>query len=354
MRKKIGIVALVSCFILLHNSSNAGVIFGTNGNLGGGFRWDADARTVSGNERSLDGGLRYSVQGGSMQSYRDLFSWNVLPTVAAFTQAVQQAFAAWEAPDPTTGLTTSLSFVDDTTNTAVIGTPGFGGLNFNGAEIDLFGADAGDAGTRGVAQFSAIFVNVTLTSGTENYGQADGGGAIRGADVYINSNAGAVYSLDLFRRLLTHELGHAIGLGDVEDFSGNGFIDDNYDGTNSTTAANSLTNSWASLVNPLNPEASVGLTQFAPGVVANADPGIDSVGVNILMESQGLGISGGNPLSNLVPLTNDDYGTRQFLYPSLSLSSAVPGPSSLVLACIGITISGGARHRSKRRKATLN
>ena len=54
----------------------AGVVFGTDGNLGGGFRWDAAARTISGNERSLDGGLRYSVQGGSMQAYRDLFSWN--------------------------------------------------------------------------------------------------------------------------------------------------------------------------------------------------------------------------------------------------------------------------------------
>ena len=26
-------------------------------------------------ERSLDGGLRYSLQGGSYQAYRDLFSW---------------------------------------------------------------------------------------------------------------------------------------------------------------------------------------------------------------------------------------------------------------------------------------
>ena len=36
------------------------------------------------------------------------------------------------------------------------------------------------------------------------------------------------------------------------------------------------------------------------------------------MESSGLGISLGNPASNLVPLRNDDYGMRQFLYPSLT------------------------------------
>jgi hypothetical protein len=43
------------------------------------------------------------------------------------------------------------------------------------------------------------------------------------------------------------------------------------------------------------------------------------------MESRGLGIAAGNPVTNLTPLTNDDYGTRQFLYP-------VPEPSTLLLA----------------------
>lgn len=313
--------------------ASAGVIFGSDGNLGGGFRWDAAPRTILGNERSLDGGLRYSLLGGSVQAFRDLFSWNVIPSVAQFSTAIDQAFGAWASVDPVTNLGTALSFVDDSANTAVIGTSGFGGINANGAEIDIFGVDAGDSGRRGVASFLATSGDVTLTSGTANYGGAQGGGAIRGADVYINANSGAVYTLDLFRRLLTHELGHALGLADVEDFFNNGFIDDNYD---ITDPAGTLTNSWALLVDPLNPAASAGLTQLAPGMVANNASGVDAPGVDILMESQGLGIAPGNPVTNIVPLTADDYGTRQFLYPTLAATVPIPEPSSMMLLLFGL------------------
>ena len=60
-------------------------------------------------------------------------------------------------------------------------------------------------------------------------------------------------------------------------------------------------------------------------VLANGDPGNDTPGVDLLMESSGLGISPGNPTSSLVPLTNDEYATRQFLYPSLERDVAVTG-----------------------------
>lgn len=338
------------------SSSFAGVVFGLDGTitgtdtgLGGGFRWDANAsRTFGGLERSLAGGLRFSVQGGSYQAFRDLFTWSGgAPTVAAFTTAVQQAFAAWTIVDPATNLGTAISFVDDIANTAVFGISGFNSFDFRGAEIDLYGFDAGDTGTRAVTQFSAsVGDNVTLTSGVSGYGGADGGGAIAGADIKINSNPGASYTLDLFRRLLTHEIGHAIGLGDVEDFGGNGFIDDNYNGTNSSTALATLTNSWAALVNPLDPEHSIGLTRFAPGVVADADPGIDTPGVNILMESNGVGIAPGNPVTNLFPLTNDDFGTRQFLYPSFAIEGT-PEPTSLALATVGVAGVFLRRRRAK-------
>ena len=337
-------IASIMIVVLIPQSAKAGVIFGSNGALGGGFRWDAAPRIINTNERSLDGGLRYSVQGGSLQAYRDLFTWNVLPTVGAFTTAVTQAFNAWASVDSATNLATSLSFVNDTANTAVVGTAGFGGIDFNGAEIDLFGANAGDSGTKGVASFSAALGNVTLTSGTANYGGAQGGGAIRGADVYINANSGAVYTLDLFRRLMTHELGHALGLGDVEDFFNNGFIDDNYNGASSVTALATLTNSWALLVNTANPAASAGLTQFAFGTVANADPGLKTAGVNILMESQGLGIAVGNPVTNLIPLRNDDYGTRQFLYPG----PVIPEPSTFAMLLISIVVVSGIVIRKRR------
>jgi hypothetical protein len=59
-------------------AAQAGVVFGlpTTGLQGGVFRWDAAARTIGGNERSLDGGLRYAVSTGSLDSFRDQFSWD--------------------------------------------------------------------------------------------------------------------------------------------------------------------------------------------------------------------------------------------------------------------------------------
>ena len=105
------ILALASAL----DSAEAGVIFGNNG-LVGGLRWDAAPRMVGGNERSLDGGLRYSLQGGSFEAYRDQFQWfEEPPSVADFQLAVEQAFAAWTAVDPVTGLHTSISFVADLT-----------------------------------------------------------------------------------------------------------------------------------------------------------------------------------------------------------------------------------------------
>jgi hypothetical protein len=306
---------------LLSLPATAGVIFGSDGNLGGGYRWDAEHYEFNGNERSLNGGLRYSMQGGSLTTYRDLFSWDITPTAIDFGTTIEQAFNAWQSVDPVTGLSTSLNFIDDTAATVAVGN-GFNTVNILGAEIDLLASTASDNGTRASSYFRTTNRDVTLTSGTTNYSS---NGAIIGADININNNQGAVYTLDFFRRLLTHEIGHALGLGDVEDFNGNGFIDDNYDANN---PLDTLTNSWGLLVDPLNPAASVGLTQFSPSIVTTA--AIQTPGIDILMESRGLGISPDNPVTNLVPLTNDDYGMRQFLYPTLH-AAKVPEPSTLIL-----------------------
>ncbi len=318
--------AVLSIFMLLSSSASvsAQVIFGNSG-LNGGFRWDAAPRTIGGFERSLDGGLRYSVDGGSLLAFRDSFSWTQVPTQAEFTTLVQQAFDAWGSTDPVSGFTSSLTFVYDPT-TAVNATVS-GGVRF-GAEIDLFATDLGDSGRRGFASFNAVGGTVELTSGTQNYNALP----ISGADVTLNSNSGAIYSPDIFRRLLTHELGHAVGFGDVEgDINPNAYIDDNYDGSSSATALATLTNSWAYLVDPLDPSASTGLSIFT---VPDSDPGVDTFGVDILMESRGLGIGPNNPVDNLVPLATADYSIRQFLYPSLT---AVPEPGSAVVlgaACL--------------------
>ncbi|MEZ6062768.1 MAG: hypothetical protein R3C19_20685 [Planctomycetaceae bacterium] len=298
-----------------------------------GARWDAAPRIVGGNERSLAGGLRYSVSGGSYQAFRDQFSWNSVPTVTAFQQAVDQAFGAWTSVDPVSGFGTSIQFVSDFSTPVVTGS-GFGTLNINGAEIDLIASDAGGAGLGGLTAVSSFGTPVTLTSGVAGYASSV---TIQGVDLHLNNNSAAVYSLDAFRRLLTHELGHALGLGDVD--LGGTFLDDNY---SASDPLGTLTNSWADLVNPLDPANSVGLSTFSvPGSQFALS------GVDILMESNGLGIGPTNPLSNLVPLTNDDYGTRQFLYPELV---AVPEPRSL-LVLAALSIAGLYRRRKSHRVA---
>jgi hypothetical protein len=80
--------------------------------------------------------------------------------------------------------------------------------------------------------------------------------------------------------------------------------------------------------------------------VPDALPGLDTFGVDILMESRGLGIAPGNPVGNLVPLRDDDFGTRQFLYPFLLEAAAIPEPSTLSLLVLGTAaLTVGRRRR---------
>ena len=257
-----------------------------------------------------------------------------------FTQAVTNAFDAWTAVDPVTGLGTVLQFVPDFA-TGVEGAPTGGSLNPRGAEIDILASldaffwNPGNNNPQAETSFTTNANLATLTSGTPDYA---GARSIIGADITLNNNPGAVYSLDVFRRLLTHEIGHAIGLGDVEgDLNPGAFIDDNFDGTSSATALATLTNSWALLVDPMDPAGSP-LRRYTlpPG-----NPGATTPGINLLMESRGLGIGPTNPVTRLVPLTNDDFGTRQFLYPSVV--NTVPEPGLTVL--LGVGAAAVARRR---------
>jgi hypothetical protein len=315
--------------LLLSPTAQAGVVFGlpASGLEGAVLRWDAAPRVINGNERSLDGGLRYSVSGGSLDAFRDQFSWATVPSSAEFSAAVQGAFAAWTVVDPVSGFGTALSFVHDPLS-SVAGVVGGGGVNINGAEIDLIATidaqswNIGSTATRGETWFGGINSPTTLTSGVANYSFSR---AISGADIYLNSNPGAVYTLDLFRRLLTHEIGHAIGLGEAEgNLTPGRFIDDNFDPND---PVGTLNNSWAALVNPLDPSGSALLARYSIGAATSV------AGVDLLMESNGLGISAANPVTNPRPLSNDEFGTRQFLYPSLS---PVPEPSAWWLGILGL------------------
>ena len=110
---RITLLALVFAVSTVTSVADAGIVFGNNG-LTGGFRWDAAPRTLGGLERSLNGALRYSLQGGSFESFRDSFTWaGGAPSVSSFQSAVQSAFNAWGATDAVSGLTSSLQFVPD-------------------------------------------------------------------------------------------------------------------------------------------------------------------------------------------------------------------------------------------------
>lgn len=347
-RHSLAAMAVVSALGLAGATAEAGVT--SSGALTGGDRWDAAYREKTGQngfgERSLVGGLRYNMQGGSYEAFRNLFTWNTVPTVSAFQATVEQAFRAWEAVDPVSGYGTSLRFVWDPA-TAVKGVST--GHNFKeGAEIDLFGSrssfnwNVGNGTTQAetsVAVFTTFDMpnlTVKLTSGTTNYA---GSRAIAGADIVMNSNPQAVWTLDLFRRMLTHEIGHAIGLNDV-DVGTVHFIDDNY---NAANPAGTLTNNWAHLVNPLNPAAS-SLT-----VVTN--PSVSAPGVDILMEHFNLGIGATNPVTKLVPLSNDEFSMRQFLYPEL-VPVPVPEPQEYLLFAAGIGLVL-ARVRARRARTRV-
>jgi hypothetical protein len=338
MTKKL--VAIIICGVAPF--VNAGVISGSN-TLDGGSRWNADYFDISGiGERSLDGGLRYSLQGGSMSAYRDLFSWNLLPSEQDFTNAVQGAFDVWSSVDPVSGLGSDLSFVSDFSSN-VQGILG-GGSNIAGAEIDLFGVndayfwDPGNNRNQGETWVSTKSTLATLTSGTTNY-QAR---SISGVDIYLNNNSNAVYTLDVFSRLLMHEIGHGLGLRDVESNISSSFIDDNFDPND---PVNTLNNSWASLVNVYDPKSS-------PLSVYNIGNATSVSGVDLLMESNGLGISVGNPLGNQNPLTNDEYGMRQFLYPFIASNTqdptTVPEPSTFILFIFAVLLMN--RKRLLKRK----
>ena len=302
-------LALVMLFAIA-NVAEAFLVNGVSDDFTEGRRWDAAPRSIGGGtiERSLNGGLRWNVQGGSVQTYRDLFSWQSgVPSVPDFSDSLNAAFDAWTVVDPQINLPAQFSFVFDPSTPTVSGDPR------QGAEIDLLAGNSGQGAgvTGGITFIKETFSTVTLTSGTSNYPS----GILDGADIRLNNVAGTFWTLPLFEKILTHEIGHALGLGDVEFAAGN-FIDDNYDGTSQATANLTLTNPFSDRINVLNPSATLGLSFFD---VPNTGVGIEASEVHILMEST-------LDLQQTGMLTADDFAGRQFLYPGPLL---IPEPTTM-------------------------
>ncbi|MFK7898282.1 MAG: hypothetical protein AB8G23_20785 [Myxococcota bacterium] len=308
-------------------------------------RWDASPRYVLGTERSLDGGLRYSIETGSYEGLRDQFLWvPAPPSVVDFKAAVHRAFEHWTVVDPETGLPAGFYFVEDLGTPAfddlagVSGAPGIIGLNA-GAEIDIFAATPHPGSI--FAASVVIFVDpegwtVDLSSGVEDYPALP----ISGADIRINP--AFVWSLSGFEVLLTHEIGHTLGLSDLEGPSGigggSGFFDDNFDPSTSLTASQTLKNSFALEIDPNDPDASPLYEIFGD---MNLDPGLDSPGVKLLMETEGIFDLLGQPPF----LQNDEFAARQFLYPV-----GVPEPAFPTMIGLGAGALCGVGLRGRRRR----
>jgi len=305
-----------------------GDAFRLRGEEGVWARWDAAPRTIAGEERSLDGGLRYSIGGGSYEALRDRIQWiPERPSPEDLREAIRRAFDHWTIDDPVTGLPAGFFFVEDL-QTEAVDDPGdppeagdFFGLN-RGAEIDLFVATphAGpEYGASVVLSLDPGSRELRLTSGTTGYP----GLAIAGADIRINPRyAWTLAGLEL---LLTHEIGHALGLTDVDSRASiegedSPFFDDDYDPSSSESALATLTNPFVDRIDPRDPDASA-LKAWRGNL--KTDPGLDTPGVELLMETEGIfdlldTQRAGEPI-----LQTDEFAARQFLYPALPAPKAI-------------------------------
>ena len=353
LRRLVFVCVMLGASWLLPSSAGAFRVIGSPS--AGWARWDAAPRYVGGEERSLSGGLRYSVETGSYAGLRDQFIWfPEVPTEQAFAGAVRRAFEHWTVVDEVTGLPAAFYFVEDLSTAAVdvfavsglmtswtgpneraeVGL--FFGLNA-GAEVDLF-AETPHAGS-GFGGSVVFFVDpapggLMLSSGRPGYS----GRAISGADIRINPRF--QWTLSGFEILLTHEIGHVLGFADleasVEGSLVSAFLDDDYDPNSSAQAGATLTNPFALAVDPYDPDGS-GLSSHAGSM--GSDPGLSSLGVELLMESDGF-----FDLTHATQkLQNDEIAGRQFLYPV-----ALPEPGvGLMLAVGAATLSWCAERRAR-------
>jgi hypothetical protein len=298
-------------------------------------RWETLPFNFGGVERSLSGGLRFSLQGQSYNAYKNLFTWQgSAPSDAVFQQLILDSFAAWTVPGP---LGTTLSFTED------LGTVPTLSNNGTGAEIDLFAAALSFTGIGGQANFSvSTNQNMNLTNGQMLVGN---GVLITGSQIRMNTNE-ATWTPGLFQRVLTHEIGHTLGLADVElaadATSHPGNMSLFLDNQSPVVTTAHLVDSSAHLINTSIPEDSIGATIFG----STFDPSLfDSDDVNtgapfLLMETDG---DPGFP--DPAALGNDDFAGRQFLYPV-----AIPEPSAFLFLGVVTAVGGSFKLWNRARR----
>ena len=298
-----GLVILLASAVMENRNALAFIVFDNTSDGRGIGRWNAAPHFVDGVERSLDGGIRYSVTGGSWEAFHSAFSWaGTPPTVEEFQHTFEHALAVWEEVDPATGLGTDLRFVPDFDTPVASGwdLPSFLMLN-PGAEIDLMATNH-DLRVRWSIFGDPDADSVTLTSGVENYPATVGAGG----DIEFSTNH--VWTIEQIQNDLAHMVPFTLGIlpadGAPRDNSSE-YYDDNYDNTSSETAHATLTNSFADLINPMDPDNSPGLSLYDVA----GDPGVETPGVDLLTEE-----TPEAPAPDL-RLTNDEFAARQFLYP---------------------------------------
>lgn len=277
-------------------------------------RWDTG---------SLSGGLTYnfgewnatvSNHVTTLSNIADFFArftWaGAAPLLADFSNAISGAFSAWtNAWQPRGG---PLGFTK--TNTAVGSgisswtTPTFVGSNLTGNEIDIFAVTGGGFGGGLTAGFgTADDVHLTNGFGFSSIAGLFPSSKILTVDLGLSTDT--VWTLPMFQGYLTHELGHALGLGDIDlpvypASASMSFWDTDLDVNN---------------VMPIN----------MGGDVRDGLPATPTIGPIPVSAADGKILMCSNCPSSPLTLKNDDLAGIHFLYP-------VPEPGTVALLGLGL------------------